>query len=128
MSAASSMDEPPFILDGALVLRYAIIDIARADGHSRVIVDGTPLDLAQPRRVVIARNLVDDSVFLMHCNGDWETLVATRYPDAETAAGGANEAYGALAPAWIPFRELSEEEAREAATTRAFLREIAAEG
>ena len=37
-------------------------------------------------------------------------------------------AYGALAPEWARFRELSEEEAREVATTRAFLREIAAEG
>jgi hypothetical protein len=128
MSATSSLDEPAFILDGARVLRYALIDTARADGHSHVIVDGTPLDLAQPRRVVIAQNLVDDSVFLMHCNGDWETLVATRYPDAAAAEAGAREAYGALAPVWTPFRELSEEEAREAATTRAFLREIAAEG
>lgn len=127
--SADPLEEPPFLLDGALVLRYAFLDIgAHAGEASGVVVDGIALDLNTVRRVVIAQNLVDDAVFVMHCNDEWNTVAAATYVDAATAEAGAAEAYGALAPKWMKFRELSEDEAREVATTRAFLRGIAAEG
>lgn len=127
--SADPQEEPPFLLDGALVLRYARLDVgAHAGEGSGVVVDGIALDLNTVRRVVIARNLVDDAVFVMHCNDEWNTVAAATYVDAATAQASAAESYGALAPNWVEFRELSEDEAREVATTRAFLREIAAEG
>lgn len=127
--SADPVEEPPFLLDGALVLRYATLDIAAHAGEgSGVVVDGIALDLNTVRRVVIAQNLVDDAVFVMHCNEEWQTVAAATYPDIATAEASAAAAYGALAPEWVRFRELSQEEAREVATTRAFLREIAAEG
>ena len=127
--SAEPVEEPPFLLDGALVLRYAMLDIAAHAGEgSGVVIDGIALDLNTVRRVVIAQNLVDDAVFVMHCNEEWQTVAAATYPDVATAEASAAAAYGALAPEWVRFRELSEEEASEVATTRAFLREIAAEG
>lgn len=126
---ADPLEEPPFLLDGALVLRYAFLDtVAHAGGSSGVVVDGVALDLNTVRRVVIAQNLADDAVFVMHCDDDWHTIAAAPYADAATAQASAAAAYGALAPRWIKFRELSEDEAREVATTRAFVKEIAAEG
>jgi hypothetical protein len=122
-------DEPPFLLDGARVLRYATLDIgAHAGQGPGVVIDGIALDLNTVRRVVVAQNLVDDAVFVMHCDNEWQTVAAATYPDVATAEASAAAAYGALAPEWASFRELSEEEAREVATTRAFLREIASEG
>jgi hypothetical protein len=127
--SAEPVEEPPFLLDGALVLRYAILDVAAHSGESAgVVIDGIALDLNTVRRVVVAQNLVDDAVFVMHCNEEWQTVAAATYPDIATAEASAAAAYGALAPEWVRFRELSLEEAREVATTRAFLREIAAEG
>ena len=127
--SADPREEPPFLLDGARVLRYAFLDMAAHAGEgSGVVIDGIALDLNTVRRVVVAQNLVDDAVFVMHCNDEWQTVAAATYPDVATAEASAAAAYGALAPEWARFRELSEEEAREVATTRAFLREIAAEG
>ncbi len=127
--SADPLEEPPFLLDGARVLRYAFLDVAAHSGEgSGVVIDGVALDLNMVRRVVVAQNLVDDAVFVMHCNDEWHTVAAATYPDVATAQAGAAAAYGALAPQWVNFRELSQEEAREVATTRAFLREIAAEG
>jgi hypothetical protein len=127
--SAGPPDEPPFLLDGALVLRYAVLDVATHAGEGAgVVIDGIALDLNTVRRVVVAQNLVDDAVFVMHCDNEWQTVAAATYPDVATAEASAAAAYGALAPEWTRFRELSGEEAREMATTRAFLREIAAEG
>jgi hypothetical protein len=126
--SADPLEEPPFLLDGARVLRYAFLDMAAHAGEgSGVVIDGIALDLNTVRRVVVAQNLADDAVFVMHCNDEWHTVAAATYPDVATAEASAAAAYGALAPEWVKFRELSEEEAREVATTRAFLREIAAE-
>jgi hypothetical protein len=126
--SADPLEEPPFLLDAALVLRYAFLDVAAHSGEGAgVVIDGVALDLNMVRRVVVAQNLVDDAVFVMHCNDEWHTVAAATYPDVATAQASAAVAYGALAPEWVKFRELSEEEAREVATTRAFLREIAAE-
>jgi hypothetical protein len=127
--SADPLEEPPFLLDGALVLRYALLDAGAHPGEGAgVVVDGIALDLNTVRRVVIAQNLVDDAVFVMHCNDEWNTVAAATYVDAATAQASAAEAYAALAPKWVEFRELSEDEVRELTTTRAFLREIAAEG
>jgi hypothetical protein len=127
--SADPAREPPFLLDGALVLRYAHLEPdARAGEGTGVVVDGIALDLDRVRRLVIARNLVDDAVFVLHCNDEWQTVAAGSYADAQAAQASASAAYGALLPGWCELRELSEEEAREVATTRAFLKEIASEG
>jgi len=44
--SADPLEEPPFLLDAALVLRYAFLDIAAHAGEgSGVVIDGIALDL-----------------------------------------------------------------------------------
>jgi hypothetical protein len=112
------------MLDGARVLRYALFT---GDDRTAVVIDGLPLDRGALSRLVIAEDLIEGGVFLMHCNDDWQTVAASHYPDARSAEQAAGVAYAAAAPHWTTFRALTPEEEREVETTRAFLREIAAE-
>ena len=123
-----TIEEPPLLLDGARVLRYAHLEgAARREGRESVVVDGVPMDAATVSRLVIAENLVEDGVFLLHCNDDWSTVMAAHYADAPAAVAAAGASYAVAPPVWIDFRELTPIEAREVETTRAFLRELAAE-
>ena len=119
-----AMEEPPFMLDGARVLEYAAVSPGGGK-HLSVIVGGVSLDNSNVSRVVIAEDLVEGGVFLMHCNEEWSTVAAGNYPDPGEARRSADKMYqGELA--WRRFRELTGEERKEVETTRAFLRELAA--
>lgn len=115
-------DEPPFLLDAAHVLEYAHLDAAQRGKHQSAVVEGVMVDTANVSRLVIARNLADDTIFLMHCNDDWLTIAASRQADVDAARRAAAEGYSDLA--WVPFRELSAEEDNEIRSTRAFLKEL----
>lgn len=119
------MEEPPFLLDAARVLEFAILDLAgnRFGG----VVEGVAVDQDSVSRLVIAESLVDGAVFLMHCTDRWETMAAGQYPDARAAESAAAAAYPEICMTWTKFRDLSAAEAREMETTRSFLRELAAE-
>jgi hypothetical protein len=115
------MDEPPILLDGARALEYAILDAG-----TRGVVGGVPLGFDAVSRLVIAENLVEAGVFLIHCNDEWSTVIGESYADAQSARIAAGESYrGRIG--WIRYRDLTAQEAREVETTRAFLREITAE-
>jgi len=116
------MTEPPILLDGARALEYAILDEA---AHG--IVDGMAIGSEAVLNLVIAENLVEHGVFLIHCNDEWSTVIGESYPDVESARVAAGEAYDGDPIQWIRFRELTAQEVREVETTRAFLREITAE-
>lgn len=121
-------EEPPLMLDGARVLEYAVLDQpSTAKRPLAFVVGGVSLDTNTVSRLVIAENLVEQGVFLLHCNGEWSTVAAGSYADAAAAREAAAQGYGGLALSWTAFRDLSPEERREVETTRAFLREIAAE-
>jgi len=77
--------------------------------------------------VAVAEALLDGTIFLLHCNDRWETVSATVLPDVEGAEREAATTYGDALPAWTEYRPLTDEEQREIQTTRAFLRELAAE-
>ena len=119
-----AMDEPPVMLDGARVLEYAAVEPG-GKSHVSVVVGGVSLDTATVTRLVIAENLVDGGVFLMHCNDDWNTVAAGQHREAAAARRSAEAAYRGISLSWRPFRALTPEEAKEVETTRAFLREIA---
>lgn len=120
--------EPPFLLDGTHVVRYAVIDASKPPPpHFSVVANGVPVDLDVVRRLIIAEDLVKGGVYLMHCNDDWETLAAEGFMDADTAQASAESRYAGVAVAWHRYRPLSEPERREVDVTREFLREIAAE-
>lgn len=116
------MDEPPILLDGARALEYAILDAA-----THGIVDGIAIGSEAVSRLVVAENLVEAGVFLIHCNDEWSTVIGESYADAESARIAAGEAYRGGRIEWVRFRDLTPEEAREVEITRAFLREITAE-
>lgn len=120
------MEEPPFLIDGTRVVEYAEVDASRLAGkHVSVVVSGVALGDTL-RAVAIAEDLVKDGVFALHCNDRWETVAAERFLEAEAARAAVERAYGMALP-WQPYRELTAKERSEVDTTRAFLREIAAE-
>lgn len=122
------MSEPPLLLDGSRVLEFAILDLKSVPARRMsVVAEGLPMDLGTVTRLVIAEDLVQGGVFLLHCNDDWETFAAGHYHDAEAARRSVQAAYADIGATWTPYRELSAAEAAEVETTRAFLREIAAE-
>jgi hypothetical protein len=120
------MDEPPFLLDGAVVLDYARIDWRTPKAGSSVVVNGVTLDSRNVAQLAVVQALVDDRLFLLHCNDRWETLVAAEASSRGQARDAGSSAYALEPGQWMPFREHSADEKREMETTRAFLREIAA--
>jgi len=122
-----TLEEPPFVLDAARVLRYATLDPGPRGWRSAVVVNGVPMDAANLAGIAIAEALLDGTVFLLHCNDRWETVSATHLPDVEAAEREAATTYGDALPGWTEYRALTDEEQSEIQTTRAFLRDIAAE-
>ena len=121
-------EEPPLLLDGTRVVRYAGIDAASpAAAMAGVVAAGVPIDLRIVTRLAITEDLVNPGVFLLHCNDDWETVAAENYADADAAQASADDAYRAVVLTWRSFRPLTAGEHAEVETTRAFLREIAME-
>ena len=119
------MTEPPMMLDGSRVLRYALLD-ERGRGTGRAtFASGTPLDGVFG--LAIAENLVDGGVYLMHCNDEWATLGAAQFGDAAAAERHFAADNGAVEAQWRDFRALTAEEEAEVASTRAFLQELARE-
>ena len=121
------MIEPPLLLDGARVVEYAPLDAGASAGRRSVVAEGVPFALDAVSRLVIAEDLATTGVLLLHCNPDWETLVAGRYADADSARKSAQSVYAGIEVRWTPYRELTPAEAAEVETTRAFLKEITAE-
>ena len=120
---SATMEEPPFLIDGALVLHYATVDMAGTRPNRALgFAGGIPLDAV--RGVIVARNLVDDSVFSMYCNERWETIAATPHADADSAIEAAGGAFSEASLQWKAFRELTAEERSEIETTRQFLRDL----
>lgn len=120
--------EPPFMIDGHQVVRYAFIDTsAPPPAHFSVVAGGVPVDLDTVSRLVAAEDLVKGHVYLLHCNADWDTVAAEIFVDAETAQRSAQERYAAVKPTWHRYRTLTDPEMKQVETTREFLREIAAE-
>jgi hypothetical protein len=117
--------EPPFLLDGARVVLHAILgDEAARRGYS-FVAGGVTVDPHSVSRLVVTESLLDEAVFLLHCNDRWETVAAGAAPDAEGAKAAAAQAYEGIDIAWKPFRELTPAEREEMATTARFLRELA---
>jgi hypothetical protein len=120
--------EPPFLLDGTHVVRYAILDTsAPPPPHFSVVASGIPVELDVVCRLVVAEDLVKGGVYLMHCDADWMTVAAESFADADAAQRSAEERYAGVRMRWSPYRELSDTERREVESTRNFLRELAAE-
>jgi len=119
--------EPPFLLDAARVVAFAVLPQG-PDTRFSVVVQGVSLDPRSVSRLVIAANLVDNALFLLHCNDSWQTVAAAPHADAAAARTAAVQAYTGIPIHWIPYRSLTPDEEGEIEATRAFLRELAADG
>lgn len=122
-----TLEEPPFVLDAARVVRYATLDFSAAGSPPSFVVNGVPLDVVNLAGVAIVEALLDGTVFLLHCNDRWETVSATPHSDVASAERAAAATYGAVLPKWTDYRALTDEEQREIQTTRSFLQDLAAE-
>ncbi|HUJ00023.1 MAG TPA: hypothetical protein VLY46_07290 [Usitatibacter sp.] len=116
------MNEPPVLLDGARVLEFAILG-----DSARGIADGVALGPDAVARLAIAESLLEEGVFLLHCDAEWGTVIGESFADLQAARVAAAEAYRGHAIGWSAFRPLTPEESREVETTRAFLRELTAD-
>jgi len=121
------LEEPPFVLDAARVVRYAALDLGAPGVAPSFVVNGVPMDRANLARVAIAEALLDGAIFLLHCTDRWETVSASDHADVASAERAAASTYGAALAGWTEYRALTEDEQREIQTTRSFLQELAAE-
>ena len=119
------MREPEFLLDAARVVRYAALE-PRDRGYS-AIAGGVPVDQENVVALAVVERLVDGRVFLLHCNRDWETVVATPHGDVADAERSGRELYAAANQQWADFRSLTAEEERELRSTRDFLKDLTEE-
>ena len=124
------MSEPPFMIDGARVVAFALLggSMDPAGGRSAPassVLGGVPVHLHDIEGVAIAQDLVEDGVFLVLCNDEWVTITAARFGDAAEARKSAEEALPMIRGRWREYRELTPEERKELATTTAFLEELA---
>lgn len=116
------MREPEFLLDAARVMRYAALE-AGERGYSAV-AGGVPVDQENVAALAVVERLVDGKVFLLHCNRDWETIVATPHSDATEAERCGRELYAAARQRWTDYRALTAEEERELRSTKEFLKDL----
>lgn len=121
-------DEPPFLLDGARVLAYARVErTPSSPRHGSAVAGGTPVDIETVSRALVVESLADDTVYLLLCNERWETFAAEVHADAAAARAACEVTFRGMALAWSDYRPLTAAEQSEIETTRAFLREIAAD-
>jgi len=120
------MTEPPFMIDGARVLRFAILDEAiERSGPTSTVFGGMPVHLHDIAGVAVAEDLVEEGVFLVLCNDEWVSLTSARFGDVREARACAEDALPMTRGRWREYRDLTPEERKELETTRAFLRELA---
>jgi len=122
----SMENEPPFILDGARVACHAVLGEPAFRRGFSFVAGGVTVSPKSVSRVVVTQNLLDDTVFLLHCNEHWETVAVAAADDVEEAKATAAACYEGIDIPWTPFRPLTDAERSEMETTREFLRELAA--
>jgi hypothetical protein len=83
----NSMNKPPAVLDGARVLKYAIVDSSiHYTGKITVYVDGQLVGPAAGLAICKYDN--KDSVCIFYWNENWEVFAAGEYPTVEKAVEG----------------------------------------
>ena len=114
--------EPPYILDSALVLYYAVLDDSVTyTGRITTYVSGKLLGPVP--RLALCENLAEDSDFLtFYCNDDWEVLGVGGSQSLEAALSTAERAYSGVKEKWRRFRLLNAEELAYVEAVRSFVR------
>ena len=95
----NSMNKPPAVLDGARVLKYAIVDSSiRYTGKITVHVDGKLVGPAAGLAICKYDN--EDSVCIFYCNENWEVFAAGGYPTVEKTVERMEVAYSGSSKKW----------------------------
>lgn len=127
MTNSQAIPEPPFILDGARVLEYAPFDDAmRSGGRASAVVGGVAVGLLDVAGLAVVEDLAKGVRYLLLCDADWATLSAETCADVPSARERGEAVFAGSTRLWRAYRDLTEAEAREIETTRAFLRELMA--
>ncbi len=80
----SAMRQPPYVIDGARVLRFADLSGARRTGRTRHLRDGQQLESFAG--LALARYEDEpDAIYLFYCDGDWNCLTHTHHATVEAA-------------------------------------------
>jgi hypothetical protein len=99
--------KPPPLIDSCRVLHYAIVDSdVRFTRCSVLYVDD--VELGAVPRLAVCKNLIDDSILLLHCDEKWSSLGSSGSGDVESVIVQANRLYDGLASKWVksPYSEL----------------------
>jgi hypothetical protein len=122
------MTEPPYVLDSARVLAYAVLDqTVSYTGRISVYVGGKLLPPIP--RLAICENLAREGDFLLcYCTETWEVLGVGGYESFELAKQRAEVAYAGVSEKWEPYRPLSERELAYIDKVRRFVRSEAPTG
>lgn len=100
MKSMNLTSVPPPVLDGARVLKYAVLDgSVKFSGRTLLFVDGKELGPAPC--LAICENLDDRDILLFHCQRDWEVLGAAGYASVGEAEKRAETTYPGVSRHWI---------------------------
>ncbi len=114
--------EPPFVLDSARVIKYAILDRSVVQtGHSMMVVGGKVLG-AVPRLAVCENLSLDKDYLLFYCNRRWRVLGAAGFKTLKLALKNAEKEYSGVSGKWQTLRKLSAREIAYVKKVRAFVR------
>jgi hypothetical protein len=128
MTPTDTRGEPPFILDGALVVEYAPFDAEmKSARRTSGVLGGVAVDLLNVFGLAIVEELAKGDRYLLLCDQDWATLAAEPCGDVATARTRGESVFPGAGRLWRPYRELTDEERREVNSTRAFLRDLVAD-
>ncbi|UCE89841.1 MAG: ClpX C4-type zinc finger protein [Pseudomonadota bacterium] len=93
------MDEPPRIIDGALVQAFAICDASvRYTDKSSTYHDGKPI--GNVPGLALCRDMRTGDLLLFYCDENWETLGARGFESLEQAKQQAQMEYEGLSSRW----------------------------
>ena len=128
MPTPDPISEPPFILDGAIVVEYAPFD-AEMKSARRIsaVLGGVAVDLLNVFGLAIVEELAKGDRYLLLCDQDWATLAAEPCDDLASGRARGENVFPGAGRLWRPYREHTGEERREIDSTRAFLRELIAD-
>lgn len=93
------MNKPPAMLDGARVLRYAVVDSSVAfTGKITLTVDGKLMGPAAGIAICKYDDQLD--ILVLHCNKQWLSFGASGYPTLEEAVSRLEVAYAGISSKW----------------------------
>jgi hypothetical protein len=91
---------PPPVIDCAQRLAFAVSDSSVAyTGRCGMIVGGKALGPVS--HFAVCRDLGEQSILLLYCTDQWESVAAAEYPSVEDAKLALERAYAGISAKWV---------------------------